>query len=254
MNERDTSAYSFEEDRYRPLLAVQGRSPTLRRIWRRAYGSEYPEAVEPLGFITLPALHRVAKLLAVGAGQAFVDLGCGRGGPGLWVARHTGASLIGVDIVAEAIDQARSRARAFDVENQATFHVGTFAATGLPSDSVDGALSIDSLWMVLDKPAAMDEVARVLVRGGRWVITTWEPPYLRNSDLLEAHGFDVVVEEEPTNWKEPQIAVYEGILASEQQLIAELGPEGAALLVAEALEVSRRLDDYRRLLLAAVLR
>ena len=38
-------------------------------------------------------------------GMRVVDLGCGKGGPGLWVARELGVRLMGIDIVAEAIEQ-----------------------------------------------------------------------------------------------------------------------------------------------------
>ena len=38
-------------------------------------------------------------------GGLLVDVGCGRGGPALWVAAQTSASLIGVDIAHSAVEE-----------------------------------------------------------------------------------------------------------------------------------------------------
>ena len=53
----------------------------------------------------------MAAALQVGPGQKIADLGCGRGAPGQWLARTTGAALVGIDISATALDQARAQAR-----------------------------------------------------------------------------------------------------------------------------------------------
>ena len=61
--------------------AIHARSATLRRIWRDAYGDEYPEEASPNGFIPRSILRRLADELRVGPGETLVDLGCGHGGP-----------------------------------------------------------------------------------------------------------------------------------------------------------------------------
>ena len=68
----------------------------------------------------------------IGPDGTIADLGCGRGGAGLWVAMATGARLIGVDIAANALAAARQRADALDVGERAEFQKGSFEATGLP--------------------------------------------------------------------------------------------------------------------------
>ena len=240
---------TFDEARYRPVLSRQSDSPTLRDIWASAYGDEYPAEVEPLGFTTVSGLERVAAELEVGPGETFVDLGCGRGGPGLWLARRTGASVVGVDIVPEAVEQAARRSEQFGVTDRASFLVGSFTSTGLPDAAFHGAVSIDSLWMVLDKSAAIEEVARILSSGSRWVCTTWQPSYFDYASLMTASGFAVLVCEEPSDWRGRQLAVYEGIVREERRLIAELGDEAARVLLAEARDAPRMLDDCERLLI-----
>ena len=59
-------------------------------------------------------------------GSTFVDVGCGRGGPGVWVAARTGATLIGLDIAEAPLVEARGLAVAFRLD--ATFQRGEFEA------------------------------------------------------------------------------------------------------------------------------
>ena len=115
-------------------------------------------------------------------------------------------------------------------------------------------LSVDALWMVWDKPAAVREMARILEPGGRLALTTWEPAYLDHRALLESVGFDVLVREETPDWLSRQTAVYDGILAARGQLAAELGPEAAEVLVDEARETPSLLPDSPRILVAALRR
>jgi SAM-dependent methyltransferase len=108
--------------------------------------------------------------------------------------------------------------------------------------------------MVLDKLAAVQEMVRILKPASRLVLTTWEPDYLDHRTLLRSAGLDVLVREETPDWLSRQIAVYDGILAARGQLAAELGPDAAEVLVAEARETPPLLADTPRILVAAVRR
>jgi len=74
-------------------------SPGIRRVWELVE-PELPPEIEPLSFVSLGLLRQVARALDLSPGQALVDLGCGRGGPGLWLARAADATLTGVDFSA----------------------------------------------------------------------------------------------------------------------------------------------------------
>ena len=50
------------------------------------------------------------ELLQVRPGEMLADLACGAGGPGLWMARETGALLTGVDPSPAGLAAARDRA------------------------------------------------------------------------------------------------------------------------------------------------
>jgi SAM-dependent methyltransferase len=255
-----SSAETPAAEAFDTLFAAIPRSPTLRRIWHDAYGLDYPQEADPFAFVTVTDLRRMAAELAVGPGQVMVDLACGRGGPGLWVARETGAALVGVDFSEVGIEQAGRRALELGLGERARFLVRDAAATGLPEASFDGAMSVDSFWLFPDKRQVAAEVARILRPGGRFIFTTWEFPATppgwpaqlnQHRDLLSEAGLALRTCEETQDWRRRQLAVYEGILAAESSLRAELGEDAAAPLIGEAQEVPAMLHDGRRVIIVS---
>src|SRR6202011_6421025 len=81
-----------------------------RRLYLEAFGEEYPIDEATDGYITRSELRDMAGTLHVGPGRRIADLGCGRGGPGQWIARATEAALVGIDFSTVALEQARARA------------------------------------------------------------------------------------------------------------------------------------------------
>ena len=242
-----------DEERYAAFLAAQAASPTLAAIYQDAYGPDHPAELQPFGFVTWTDLRRIGALLEVRAGQRLADIGCGRGGPGIWVARETGAHLVGLDVVAGAVADAALRSVALGLPT-ARFRIGGFTDTGLVTASCAAVMSVDALWMVWDKAAALAEVARVLRPGGRFAFTTWETADVDQRALLGRAGFDVLVREETPDWLDRQLAVYTGIRESEAELRAEMGDAAAAVILAEARDTPPRLPSTPRLLIAAVRR
>lgn len=244
--------HTWREDRYRDILSSNAKSAVLVRIWREAYGTEYPDEADPFGFVTASDLDSISSILGIGAGAALVDVGCGRGGPGLLVARKTGCRLTGIDIVGEAIEQASHMRDRMGMTQIAKFCVGSFSATGLASRSQSAAMSVDAFWMVLDKPAALREMARILVPGARLVMTTWIANEAELEPMLRDAGFRLCSSAETTGWRERQMAVYRGVLRNRVSLEREMGC-AAAVLLAEAREAPAKLAATRRCLLVAEL-
>jgi ubiquinone/menaquinone biosynthesis C-methylase UbiE len=199
-------------------FAAIAASPGMRRLWEAA-DPDLPPEVEPFSFVSIALLSQVALTLALSPGQTLVDLGCGRGGPGLWLAQSQSVSLIGVDFSAVAVQQASDRAALFGLADTARFVVGDLAATGLPAATADAVVSIDALHMAPDLAAAGREVMRILRSGHRLVLTGWQPRTPDDARLpsrmrvdwavaLRSVGFvDVQVESRP-EWHELFTRVY----------------------------------------------
>ena len=240
---QEESAQPGPTEMFNIFFAGWAKSATVRRIWRQVYGDDYPEEADPASFVTLTDLRRIAREIRVGPGETFVDLACGRGGPGLWVARETGATLIGVDFSQVAVEHAARSAIEFGLAERARFQVGDFGATGLPRAACNGAMSVDALWIVPDKSAATREVARILRPGARFVFTTWDvevappgwPPQVTDHrSVLQEAGFVVEAYQETSGWEHCQRAVYESVRRAQANLIAEMGEGAAGALLAEA--------------------
>ncbi|WP_191892476.1 class I SAM-dependent methyltransferase, partial [Streptomyces griseoaurantiacus] len=137
-------------------------------------GEGLPTRVQPFSFVPLAGLASVLDALALSPGQTLVDLGCGRGGPGLWLAEQARARLIGVDASRVAVADARQRQHLFPTVPHACFTVAEVATTGLPDACAHAVVSIDVLQLVDDQPAMAREAVRLLRPGGRLALTTWE--------------------------------------------------------------------------------
>lgn len=106
-------AHSDKQDRARfdEIFSRVAQSDTLTRLWRDVYRDDYPEGASPYSFVTTLELHSLADALGVTEARRFADIGCGQGGPSLFVARASGAAVVGIDWSRIAVQFAASVAR-----------------------------------------------------------------------------------------------------------------------------------------------
>ena len=236
------------------------RSPTLLRLWKEhAAGQDYPDAFSHISFITLEDLRHLAGALRLSEGSTFADLACGMGGPGLWVARETGARLVGVDFSRVAVARAAERAEAAGLNSVAWFQSGSFAETGLKTASMDAAMSVDALQYAPDKRAAMREFARVVRPGGRLAFFAFELDPERSRDLpiigedpvddyrplLKEASFRVLTYEQTPHWLIQHVRNGHSLLIEAQQALRrEMGEVATAAMLSE-MTVTLQRDIYR---------
>jgi ubiquinone/menaquinone biosynthesis C-methylase UbiE len=217
-------------------------SPGFRRVWQVAV-PDLPPEIEPFSFVSVGLLGHVAQALALSPGQTLADLGCGRGGPGLWLAQQADVSLVGVDVSPVGVDQAGHRAALFGVADRARFVVGDLARTGLPQASVDAAVCIDAFHIAADPAAAACEARRILRPGRRLVLTNWQAkvpgdarvPSRMLTDwpkVLRGAGFADIEMEARAEWHELWTRVY--------RVALDLGDPGGDVVLADLQDEARR--------------
>ena len=152
-------------------------------------------------------LDDAVEALAPASGERIVDVGFG-GGHALDLIRERVAPArpAGVDISTVMIEQGRAR-----WGDGVDLHLADVAAMPLPDGSVDGLLSVNTIYFWLDPAAALREIHRVLRPGGRLVLGVQRKAFLLLSpvswfgfrlystrqleQLLRAAGFEVQVRE-----------------------------------------------------------
>ncbi len=235
MSEREKYADIYGQA---PRVTAEDRA-AVAEIWQGVWGDDRPYEVAPTNFITWDELRRFPAELRVGAGARLLDLGCGGGGPGLWVADRTGARLTGIDCSPEGCAAAGRRAATRYGQVAAEYRVADMAATGLPDAFFDAAMSIDALQLVPDRLAAFRECARVLRPSARLVLTSWDHPgdvpreallpgrelVPDSRPLLEAAGFRVVAYDRIASWDERAVATYRAMLERRAVVGAVAGAE-----------------------------
>lgn len=144
------------------------------KVYRDAIRSsmaDLPDWVIPFSITGADDLAMIAAELHVHGGDCFVDLACGLGGLGLWIAERTGASLVGVDVSNSAVKAASALAADRRLSEKARFKVADITDTGLSDGEFDGLMSIDAIQFV-DPQRVVSEIARLLRPGASAVVRT----------------------------------------------------------------------------------
>jgi len=266
--------FDFVRDGYEAVYEALPSSNTFSRLWReQAYHGEFPLEFAHIGFLTLTEARRVLDLLRIGLlriGQddILVDVACGGGGPGLWMAQQTGASLVGIDPATAGLRAARHRAAQAGLDGRSRFQPGTFERTGLPDGSADAVVTIEALQYAPDKRSAITEFTRILRPGGRLAVVCFEV------DPVKAHGLPVLGADpiadykplladagllldtysETPGWQQRTYGAFRAIADANDTLIQEMGVEAASAAVAEALLTLQVKPYPRRVLIGATKR
>jgi tocopherol O-methyltransferase len=115
-------------------------------------------------------------------GAHVLDVGCGIGGPALYLAGTLGCSVVGVTLSAQQAGRATEKAREAGLGDRAEFHQLDAMHTGFPDDSFDVIWAVESLMHIEEREAFFAEALRLLRPGGRLAIATWS---VRDGALAE---------------------------------------------------------------------
>jgi ubiquinone/menaquinone biosynthesis C-methylase UbiE len=105
-----------------------------------------------------------------GQDDVVLDIGCGLGGPGRFLADRFGCSVVGIDLLPLRIEVAEALTGLTGMRDRVTHHVADATSTEFADGSFRHAWMLDVGIHIRDKTALFGEIARVLERGGRFVM------------------------------------------------------------------------------------
>src|SRR3954452_16706303 len=95
-------------------------TPALEQVRRETYGEDLGQS----SWVTGPEYRRVFDLLGLAPDDHVLDVGCGSGGPALFLARERGCRVTGVDVNEAGIQAGQTLARQAGLEDTVHFRPG----------------------------------------------------------------------------------------------------------------------------------
>ena len=97
------------------------------------------------GYTTVEQADELGRRLELGPGRRLLDVGTGRGWPGLYLSLRSGCALVGTDLPHEALRIAAGRARAESLQHRTSMVVAAGAGQPFRRGSFDAIVHTDVL-------------------------------------------------------------------------------------------------------------
>jgi SAM-dependent methyltransferase len=142
--------------------------PVLARVRQEAFG----EDIGQNSWLTADEYRTYCAWLGVGPEAHVLEVGCGSGGPALFLARTTGAQVTGVDINAHGIAAGNAMARDQQLDSRVHFEqVDASGALPFADAHFDALLCIDAINHLPGRLQVLREWRRVVKDDGRVLFT-----------------------------------------------------------------------------------
>src|SRR5262245_44652903 len=189
----------------------------LQQVRRETYGEDFGQS----SWVTADEYRRFFQLLDLAPADHVPDVGCGSGGPALFLAREVGCRVTGIDFNEAGIQAGRAQVRQAGFVDQINFRCADMRDSLPFADATFSAIiSIDVMCHLLDRRSIFNDWRRVLRPGGRMLYTdpvvvtglvakeefatrsstgdfAFGPPGA-NEQLIREAGFDLVLVEDVT--------------------------------------------------------
>ena len=118
-------------------------------------------------------VHKMAAFGPVPTGAKVLDVGCGIGGPALYLVGDLHCTLDGITLSAAQAARAQEKADALGLGDRARFTQLDALSTGYPDDTYDVVWALESLMHIPDRVGFFAEMLRLLKPGGTLLVGTW---------------------------------------------------------------------------------
>ena len=140
----------------------------LEQVRRETYGEDFGQS----SWVTGLEYRRFFRLLELRATDHVLDVGCGSGGPALFLAREIGCPVTGVDINEAGIRAGLVLAREAGMQEKVNFqHTDVREPLPFSDNTFDALVCMDVMCHLPNRRRLFDEWRRVLRPGGRALYT-----------------------------------------------------------------------------------
>jgi SAM-dependent methyltransferase len=141
-------------------------------VWKQIRCETYGEDFGQSSWVTGAEYRRFIGLLDLAARDQVLDVGCGSGGPALFLSRETGCSVIGIDLNEAGVQTGLSLAREAQLGQRVGFRLADVREP-LPFDTAtfDALVCLDVMCHLPARGRLFSEWRRVLRPGGRFLYT-----------------------------------------------------------------------------------
>jgi len=138
-------------------------SPANRLMRKTIWGDQ---DIGQQSFITPRYLDELIERTGINADSCVLDIGCGVGGPSVYVAKKTGCRIMGIDVSDVGVERAKKFADGAGLGDRASFHLGDAMDMPFPDNTFDVAFSLNVMNVFEDKVGLFRQVLRVLKPNG----------------------------------------------------------------------------------------
>jgi cyclopropane fatty-acyl-phospholipid synthase-like methyltransferase len=141
---------------------------TLEQVRGETYGEDFGQS----SWVTADEYRRFFQLLELVPTDQVLDVGCGSGGPALFLAREVGCRVTGVDVNEAGIQAGLSLVRQAGLEDRVHFcRADVREALPFSDNAFDAIVCMDAICHMPDPRRLFAEWRRVLRPGGRMLYT-----------------------------------------------------------------------------------
>lgn len=152
-----------------------------RALWGEHIHHGYWEDGESPGRAQVKLVEQLTARARIPRGSRVLDVGCGIGGPAIWLAQNLNCSVLGLTISPVQARMATEKARGAGLDSRARFEVGDANRLLFDAESFDVVWVIECSEHLVEKARFIESCARVLKPGGVLALCAWlrTDPYAR---------------------------------------------------------------------------
>ncbi len=168
---------------------------TLAAQLRQPHGDAALAVADSMNRSNATLNHAAIGLLAVGTGEQVLEIGPGNAAFAPLMLQASGSHYLGIELSTAMVEAGNQRLASAGLGDRAAMRLGDAHALPVDEASMDAALAVNTLYFWPNLAPVLDELARVLHRGGRLCLAFGDASFMRGLPFaadFQLHELDAV--------------------------------------------------------------